>query len=152
MTTIVTSSTVYAVDERTGDIIDLPQRTGKREVTKRKPYIPTPEDIAKELEFQENQSKKNEFDFKDWLECEMYHMTQSYRNALIKEIAEAKKVSSDLSKDLPIIMEALKEIALPKIRAYEGGLSKEKQLKIYNEVKKPDFNKIFHETIKNNLC
>ncbi len=152
MTTIVTASTVYAIDERTGDIIDLPQRTGKREEHKRKPYIPTPDDIAKELEFQEIRRQKNDFDFKDWLDCEMYHMAQSYRNALLKEIAGAKQVCRDLSNDLPIIMEALKEIALPKIRAYEGGLSKEKQLKIYNEVRKPDFNKIFHETIKNNLC
>lgn len=153
MTTIQTASCIYAIDERTGDIVDLPERGGKKiEFNKHKPYIATPEDITRELQFKLQTEKKQEFDFKDWLECEMYYMAQSYRNALFKEIAGAKQVSANISKDLPIIMEALKEIALPKIRPYQGGLSKEKQLKIYNEATKPDFNKIFHETIKNNLC
>lgn len=153
MTTIQTASSVYAIDEITGDIVNLPERGCKNiKLNNHKPYIATPEDIARELQLKLQTEKKQEVDFKDWLDCEMYYMAQSYRNALMKEIEGAKQVSANISKDLPIIMDALKKIALPKVRHYEGGLSKEKQLKIYNEAKKPDFNKIFHETIKNNLC
>lgn len=150
MTTIQTASAIYAIDERTGDIVDLPERTGKKiEINKHKPYIATPEDIARELQFKEMQKEKHFF---AWIEDEHHRVSTAYRNALLKEIEGAKQVSSNISNDLPIIMESLRSIKVPGYNKYEGTLSKEKQLKFYNQMSKPDFNKIFHETIKNNLC
>lgn len=148
MKKIITDSSIYCIDAATGDIIDLPEKTGRPFKKKLPIYTPTAEDIQMEKDFVERTKEKH---FLAWLEDEHYRVAHEYRVALIKEIVGAKKVCADISKDLAIIMAALKEIKVPPYNNFEGTLEKAKQLKFYNQMSKPDFTQIFHETIKNNL-
>ena len=91
--------------------------------------------------------------FTEWLLAENYRIAQEYRKLMYAELIECRKTyGEDLGLEMPVFLSTIKkDIDMPPYNKYEGSLSKEKQLEIFNRLPKLNKDAIRQQFIKENL-
>lgn len=89
--------------------------------------------------------------FSDWLTQQYETMTAIYRRALANEVAAFNRIMAGHHikvSDKKLLIKALKSVKMPIIQKYPGNATEEDK-KYFTAAKKPDFEFILNDLIRN---